>query len=321
MLKAVLLFLTNLALAAMATAQNLVPNPGFEDTVNCESLTPCTLLKAAHWRNPNTATPDVFDCDLDRSCGYAMDPNDINQPPGYYHAAFEGLRFAGGYYWYGLGSSNTRDYFMTLLAEPLQAQSSYSVRLRYLLPECYQFAIDHIGAWFGQDSVWEDTPNWLSVTPQARLRASSGSPWLSASEWMEVADTIIAGGGEQWVVIGNFDVADSVLGTTVNPDGLQSYAFYFIDEVRVERLEDPIGFDEVGLAARWSSNGVLVQWLQSFGPGTIQLFDHLGRSLRSVVIPSASTGNSTSLAGELSAGLYIVVADDGRKRSVARFVR
>lgn len=213
-------------------AQNLVPNPGFEDTVNCESFTPCTLLKAAHWRNPNTATPDVFDCDLDRSCGYAMDPNDINQPPGYYHAAYEGLRFAGGYYWYGVGSSNTRDYFMTLLAEPLQAQLSYSVRLRYLLPECYQFAIDHIGVWFGLDSVWEDTPNWLSVTPQARLRASSGGPWLSASEWMEVADTIIAGGGEQWIVIGNFDVADSVHGTTVNPDGLQSYTSPVVARLR-----------------------------------------------------------------------------------------
>lgn len=271
MLKALFLSLT-LALAVMATAQtNLVPNGSFEDTVNCDMFTQCSLLKAEYWRNPNLSTPDVYDCDLDRLCGQAMDP--FNSPSGFYHPAFEGDRFSGGYYWYGPGSSNTREYLMVQLTEAMEAGLAYEVGLHYLLPTRFRFAVDHIGVWFGQDSLFQGTPNWLNVNPQVKLR-DPVAEYLAEATWTALVDTFMAQGGETWMVIGNFDVAEAVSGSTVNPDALDPYAYYFIDLVRVELLDKPQAIAD--LIGGWQGTTLWLSWTKGSRPDIVELFDLAG---------------------------------------------
>ncbi|MBK6627341.1 MAG: hypothetical protein IPJ87_12035 [Flavobacteriales bacterium] len=65
----------NLALAAMATAQNLVPNPSFEDTTHCSLYQP-PYEEAVGWYSANLATPDIWDCDTIAPCGRFMDATD-----------------------------------------------------------------------------------------------------------------------------------------------------------------------------------------------------------------------------------------------------
>ena len=59
----------------VGVGQNLVPNGSFEDTVDCYVTTQCLLLEAVHWRNPNLATPDLYDCDTVRVCGGSEEHN------------------------------------------------------------------------------------------------------------------------------------------------------------------------------------------------------------------------------------------------------
>lgn len=311
MLKALFLPLMTLAIAAMATAQiNLVPNGSFEDTVKCNTFTQCTLLKAEHWRNPNLATPDVFDCDLSRVCGYPMSPTSVDNPPGYYRPAYHGQRFAGGYYWYGPGSSNTREYLMVQLDHELQSNESYIVALHYVLPTNYRFALDHIGVWFGTDSLFASTTWWLPVAPQLRLRPANGG-YLQAPEWTELTDTLHAQGGERWMVIGNFDPAQAVNGTMVNPEGLDPYAFYFIDQVTVVQLGHGQSVPE--LFGGWRYNELWLRWPNGIKPDLLQITDMAGRIVREAHSGFGDQGGQWELP-VLAHGVYIVRASFGSQR-------
>lgn len=275
MLKALLLLLMNLALAAMAMAQNLVLNGSFEDTLNCEISTQCTLLKAKHWRNPNTATPDTWECDLDRACGSLMEPTGSNAP--YFQTSYDGSRHAGIYLWYGPGSSNTREYLMTQLEAPLDAGVEYTVSL-WQVRRRFRYAIDHIGAWFGPDSLFEATPNWLSVSPQVRLRHPVEPYLVEGDNWEQLADTFVAIGGEQWMVIGNFDPAGTVDGIDLSPEGSPvSYAYHFIDEVAVVPVETGTGISSAQLQIHRQSDGWWLQWPIDTFPDRLRIYDAIGQ--------------------------------------------
>ncbi|MBK8339249.1 MAG: T9SS type A sorting domain-containing protein [Flavobacteriales bacterium] len=315
MLRARFLFLTSLVLATMATAQNLVPNPSFEDTVDCETPTQCQLLKATHWRNPNTATPDVWDADLVRECGFPMDSTEIFG----YQAPFHGSRCSGLYFWFGPGSSDTREYLMIQLTSSLTSGSAYRVGLNYSRRDDFKWATDHIGVWLGTDSVFENTPNWLSLTPQVRLY-DPNSPYLSEADlWVELADTLFAQGGEHWMIIGNFDVADSVNGIQVIPVGW-SYAYYYIDQVSLVHLGEVQALPEPLLQVQLIAGSLQIQLPFGFQAQEITVRDVSGRSVLTQPIRSASSPIQVDLE-DLSAGIYVLTAVGGACGTSVRFVK
>jgi hypothetical protein len=56
---------------ANSYGQNLVPNPSFEDTLDCNGpLNCCTIEIATPWFNPNSATSDLFTSYS--NCGYPI---------------------------------------------------------------------------------------------------------------------------------------------------------------------------------------------------------------------------------------------------------
>lgn len=316
MLKALLLLLMNLALAVMATAQNLVPNGSFEDTTSCELPTQCTLLKASHWYNPNTATPDLYDCDLDRGCGSPMDP-DIGTA---YQPSFDGLRHAGAFFWYGSGGGNTRDYMMTRLSGAMESGGSYRVELSYSRRRFYhQLAIDHIGVWFGMDSLFEPQPDRLDVTAQVRLRDADSSYLAVGGEWAMLADTFVAQGGEQWMVIGNFDVAGSVDGIVAEPTGIQLSCYYFIDAVSVTPLE-PTGIADQGLAVYWNGSAIAILSQGSRDIDRVVLYSASGQLLYQRLGRLTGPWIEWTLP-ELADGLYLLVAETRSGRLARKFIK
>jgi len=305
MLKALLLSLISLALAAMATAQtNLVLNGSFEDTVFCTTPTQCTLLKAEHWYNPNTATPDVWDCDLDRSCGDPMEPFGPNAP--YFQFAQDGIRHAGNFFWDGPSSSNTREYLMTKLSGPMLAGVAYEVSL-WQVRMRWRYAIDHIGVWFGADSLFETTPNWLNVTPQVRLRHPLETYLVEGNTWEQLVDTIIAAGGERWMVIGNFDHAGTVNGFDLMPPGPNlPYAYYFIDQVAVVSVDKGTGIAPTQLHALWQDDGWWLRWPSEVHPVQLWIFDAGGRLVFEERVTASSSAHRVSWPQGVP-GLYVMV--------------
>jgi len=313
MLKALLLSLISLALAAMATAQtNLVLNGSFEDTVLCTGPYQNSLLTAVGWYNPNTATPDVWDCDLDRNCGNGMFPTGSNAP--YFQLSHDGDRHAGIYLML-TPNGTSREYLMTKMTSPMLAGSAYEVSL-WQVRRRFRYAIDHIGVWFGQDSLFEATPNWLSVTPQIRLRHPESPFLLEGFVWEQLADTFVATGGEQWMVIGNFDPLGTVDFIDLSPDGSPvSYAYHFIDQVAVEPIDKETGIPLPLLNAVWQRDGLLLQWPAEFRAEQLQLFDARGRLVYAEWLPSS--GGTHHVAWRPgSDGVYLVlVTGDGVRLS------
>ncbi|MGB6048909.1 MAG: T9SS type A sorting domain-containing protein [Flavobacteriales bacterium] len=311
----------NLALAGMATAQtNLVLNGSFEDTINCD-MPVIGIRKATHWYTANLASPDVWDADLDRGCGFALDPDGF---PGLsYLAPFQGLRHAGEYFWFGqvdTGSTDTREYMMTLLSAPLVAGTNYEVSLHIALSPNMRYAVDHIGVWLGPDSLFESTPSWLSVTPQLRLRDPVNTYLTGNETWTLLKDTLIAQGGEQWMVIGNFDVADSVNGITAYPEALNAYAYYYIDSVSVRPVQRPSSVLEPSFSGGWSGSGLWVRWSGNTALDEVRVLDAQGRLVISERVDLYG-GHGLLQSTSLKPGLYVVLASIGDRWFSTRFIK
>lgn len=303
MLKALLLSLTLFALAGMSTAQNLVPNGGFEDTVDCYMPTQCTLLKAAHWRNPTSSTPDVWDCDLDRACGYEMDT--LNPGPTGSQSAAPGKRFAGYYLWDG-PDAPVREYAMVRLQAPLISGHPYEVSLKYSRADGFMYAIDHIGVWFGMDSLNSPHPYRLEVAPQLRLRSIWDNHLLEQDEWETISASMVAAGGEQWMVIGLFDAEEEVDAIVANPGSVAPSAYYFVDDVSVVPVED-VGITEAGSGATVWWTGSRLNSLEGFKCGLTELmiWDETGRLLDRSVVWIQEDG-AIPIDTQLRPGFYVV---------------
>ena len=309
--------------AVPLAAQNLVPNPSFEDTTACETPTQCTLLKATDWHNPNTATPDVWDCDLNRSCGADMEPNGPNGPA--YQYARTGTRLAGVYAWYGAGSSNTREYVMCRLTTPLVGGQRYVVALWVARKRTFSLAVDHLGVWFGLDSLYEAHPNWLHVTPQVELRDPNSSYLVEDDLWTEIRDTLLAAGGERWMVVGHFAVADSVNGLVVDPNDPDTWAYYYLDDLRVEAVSGENAVSgpteqQPEIVVVPLGDGVDVRWSKGLQVVQVDLFDAGGRLVRHAV-PDARGPEGHAHLRAVPNGFYVLRCTGPSGQVVTRFVK
>lgn len=307
------LTLTFIALAAMATAQNLVRNPSFEDTTKCYVWDPPHTV-ALHWYSPNTATPDIYDAVLDRQCGTPMNP-----ASSWYLAPFDGLRLAAGVQWYGPNSSNARDYFMSALLEPLAAGQAYRVSLYYARRSANHSAIDRIGVYFGPDSIFQDSPNTLQVTPQVELFAPDSS-FLESTDWVQLVDTFVAAGGELWIIFGTFNDANEVNGIII-PPGWNTNTYYYFDLVEVVPVDGHNGVGDGPALGSIAVYGGMFHWNASVPMEGARVVDIAGRLVHAWPAGSAARGSPAMLPQGLAPGVYLIVAWGGRSRYSVRFVK
>jgi len=325
MLKALLPSLTNLAtraiplafvaaLAVKATAQNLVVNGSFEDTVNCGTPAQCTLLKARYWYNPTLSTPDLYDADTIRQCGYVFQSGDVDfMPPE------AGYRMAGFYFWDGPFGGSEREYIATQLSQPLSSGADYEVSLWYVRHRAFQAAVDHIGIWFGNDSLFEPIYGPLSVIPQLKLRDPSSEYLIEGYEWTRLIDTLTAQGGERWLVIGNFEPQDSLHGIIADPGAPHTNCYYYIDDVEMRLLANT-SISEVGSpSVRWIGGDIQVHWDGVKGPREAELLDAGGRLVLRTTVTLEHQDNMPM--GTLAKGLYVLHLRCAGTEAVVRFVK
>ena len=298
-------------------AQNLVPNPSFEDTAFCESWHP-VYLQAANWYNANLATPDIWDCDTLDPCGWRiMDPTDFGvQTKGYLYS-FDGHRHAGAFQWYGYGGSTTRDYLLVELLDSLEAGMPYLVSLYVARPTGHKAAIDHIGVWFGADSQYHQVPDTLPLVPQVELRKAGGG-YLRDSVWTSISDTLIASGGERWMIIGTFDGPDNVDGIIIPPGIPDDATYYYIDLVSVVRLSGEGIGPEAVINGRYWASGDALHWSGEQPLEEVVVCDAIGR----VVMRAGDLAAGGSLRTDgLSQGMYVAVGRAGSSRVWVKFVK
>jgi OOP family OmpA-OmpF porin len=219
----------------LSLAQNLVPNPGFEEYFECPgSYNPPGSNKniAPGWISPTLGTPDLFNrC----SFGNAGVPHNW---AGVAHA-HKGYGYSGIYAW--INNNNYREYLQAKLIDSLVEGKKYKVEFFFRLSVYSKYSVDRMGAFLSDsmqhlshDRVWTVEPSYTYVMDSTFSK--------NTGQWNHVSFEYDAKGGEQFITIGNFSSDDELKKfrlslSQVNEPLLNKAAYYYIDDVSVT----PIG--------------------------------------------------------------------------------
>jgi len=217
-------FLLLIYFALSTGAQNLVPNPSFEDTVYCpieiDSIDAC-----ADWHSgwQPLSTPNYFN-----SCSSNPDVSPPNVIWGYQtpHSG-NAYCFVATYATY---SANVRETIQAELTQGLIIGQRYFVSFYASFPGlgADQIATNKLGALF---TTYSFTPVNF-VTPHNFSQVYTDSIILDTINWFHIRGSFIADSAYQFITIGNF-FDDAHTDTLTLPGGFRIGSGYFIDDVCV----------------------------------------------------------------------------------------
>jgi hypothetical protein len=209
-------------------AQNLVPNPSFEDTVNCPPGW-ASINSINNWYSPNGSSPDLF-----YTCA---SPFDVGVPQN--GAGFQSAKNGNGYI--GVGSSfdstnlNYREYIQVELTDTLVANKEYILSFFISKADSAPIVVTKMGAYLSNGPISTSGGLSLNVVPQ--VESSTGVYLTDTANWLEVKDTIIAAGGEKFITIGYFfDNANADTLTVQQSLYFYRQSYYYIDDVSLTEL-------------------------------------------------------------------------------------
>ena len=219
-------------------AQNLVPNPGFEEYKHLPCEDGLYFMEALlfDWIQPIPTTPDYWNSLAKPDC--LLNPAIVHDSArtgngmiGIVTASFE----AGS-------KSEYKEYLEVKLASRLKKGSFYSVEFyaksRIENPNPYPSAMyeaNNLGAAFSDSLIHitegANSPDHLSLKPVVKSKE------VISSEWKKIGSCVTARSDAQYLLIGNFDSIDSTKLVQLTFDNSDySYTYYFIDDVTVEAL-------------------------------------------------------------------------------------
>jgi OmpA-OmpF porin, OOP family len=225
-----------------ASAQNLIPNPGFEDFTVCPGSYTRQKegLRLLHWYAANEGTPDAYN---------ACSNGEGNVPYNWagVSEAYEGVGYAGIYLW--LQGKNFREYLQCKMNSPLIKDTTYVVSFRYRLSSYSKYSVDRIGLHLSDSAIriknhhaWNITPT-LHVVSDSALTPTTGL-------WEQAQTQYRARGNEQFVTIGNFDDDNrtghyEIIHRPTQEPMLKDAAYYYIDDVVIRMKFDPAAIKPV----------------------------------------------------------------------------
>ena len=229
-MKQFILFLALCSSGIGLTAQNLVPNPSFEDTACFTQSESWTAFGALGWYNPNDATPDYYG--MDEGDCYSNILSDFIAEIGEFQEPRTGDKMIGLFA--SISGGCSRDYVQCKLSEPLIAGGEYCVSMYVSLSNLSQICTDCFGLLLSTDSIL--TPDDYCTWEYTSSIDNLGNGLLNDTlNWVEISGSYIASGNEKFLTIGNFydDQDCSVQPVNGNKPNF-NVAYYFVDDVKVE---------------------------------------------------------------------------------------
>ncbi len=220
-----------------AEAQNLVPNPSFEEHTVCPKELGKRQLYIENWIQPTAGSIDYFHRCSDK-CGV---PENV--------VGYQEARSGDGYIGITVYHERYRVYAQALLKQPLVAGKTYNVEYNVCLAENSKYAVGNISAYFSTDKItslvetaFECMESVSANESDYKLVPGPCKPQVNnpvenilkdAKMWKKISGTFTAKGGEKYITIGNF-YSNPKTPTTPSPSmGKGAYAYYFIDDVAV----------------------------------------------------------------------------------------
>lgn len=233
------LFIVLLLIAVTGNTQNLVTNPGFEEIDSCYGQPADTGFDVFEWSgcigwsNPIKSSSDLW-------CQNPLISN-VVPPQMYltYQYPYEGNNMAGILVNPGI-IYNWREYIQNKLVEKLSPGIEYTISL-YISGNTLDCMTNQFGVKFFNQEFEEPDSLWLThLVPDAVN--TTDQIVFDTTGWQKLEMKYTAMGGEQYVVIGNFQ--DSLSMTYTQPcdtsfwNGMTLGGGYFlIDNVVIERAK------------------------------------------------------------------------------------
>ncbi|NBG65969.1 T9SS type B sorting domain-containing protein [Acidiluteibacter ferrifornacis] len=211
--------------AVQCTAQNLIPNPSFEDT----SKTGWSYYLPDQWRLAGG---------VNRQPEYYNEYHDkywtVPQSAFGYQYAQEGNKYLGITMYFLYHSwKPLRDYIQTDLNQSLMADSIYCFRIHVNLPDSFSHASrNQLGIYLSNNRVSSNSSYNLPYTPQ--IVVSPSNYITETKNWAVYNHTYKAVGGEKVLTMGNFNDTTGIdtLYMGYNRDNYQFFGtYYFIDNL------------------------------------------------------------------------------------------
>jgi gliding motility-associated-like protein len=238
-LPVVLFFLTAFN-SSFSLAQNIVSNPSFEagigPTCSAETFAPGFADYAPPWIAPTAGTCDLYSTTMSSWCLTAIPSTDPDSPG--VQTPRTGNRMAGIINWDDNPSVGYREYLEVQLTEPLEVGEYYMARMYVSLAEGPQWASNNLGMYFTDTKIANyKMDTLLSFSPQVNY----SEVILDTEHWVKVCGLFKAISPAQYLIIGNFFKDTST--KSVNKGGTwkradhNHFAYYFIDDVSVEKIQ------------------------------------------------------------------------------------
>lgn len=214
-------------------AQNLVPNPGFEQYTNCPPDFSCLDL-AAPWTDPGS-TPDYF-----HSCAlnwWVSTPNNLfgEQIP------HSGDAYAGLYAYLDstIQGWQYREYIMVPLTDTLENGLCYELSMYVSLAgHVSKVAIADMGVYFSDSAAQQIVMNPMPFVPQLD---HLGGMLSDTTNWTFISGLYEAHGGEAYLAIGNFHDDASMTSMIIDSSAGERKSYYFVDDVSLELVKPSSG--------------------------------------------------------------------------------
>jgi hypothetical protein len=248
--RAIALFFV-LSIASLAPGTNLVVNSDFE-TYSTVPASFSNLADATGWSAPSLGSPDFFHSAAGNNL-YGTPTNGFGSETALSGGGYANIRVYGNLQ-EDDPSEDYREYLQGTLSTPLVANKKYDVSFNVSRVELSSnYATANLGVFFTNTPLSAAHDKVLSVAPQVQ---NSGGILTTSSGWVEVKGSFTATGGEEYLVIGNFQT-DAASTASFVGGGCCPVAMYYVDNVSVEIVPEPSvlalwGLGSALLMAGWS---------------------------------------------------------------------
>jgi gliding motility-associated-like protein len=200
-------------------AQNLIMNGSFETYTAPLNCPLADFTPVNNWYGLGSVDYYSTLC----SSGGALPNNSIGKT-----SPKEGFAVGGGYMY--IVSTDVKEYFSQQLQQPLKKDFIYCMQYYVTRADHCDWATSNIDAWFSINPPQLSGGFYIDTIPQ--IKNYSGII-TDTTNWVLIADTFIAKGGEQYVTIGNFNISRPSQNIYIggSPPLYNNRAYYYIDSV------------------------------------------------------------------------------------------
>jgi hypothetical protein len=307
-----------------STAQNLVPNSSFEDTIACPNSID-EVLYSTGWNKFGNGTPDYFN-----SCASNIPGNSVSVPQndlGYQYPA-NGNAYCG-FYSYDWSINNYREYIGRQLSSPLIIGQNYYITFKVNLSnidtssvQSCNCASDKLGILFTTTSYYYDIWEPSSIKNFAHIYTNTiVSDTLN---WTIIHSSFIADSAYKYITIGNFfsDTNTNI----ILLKGTKCIAYYFVDEICVStdsltcNPPDEINenkFNVLKIFPNPASDEINIDISESYKNSNVIIYNVLGEKIKEYIVQPMANKIDIS---NLYQGVYFIQINFNNKTLIKKIV-